>query len=335
MRFIRLEGRPPKWDQLIRNFPNKTLFNESAWLDYVLSVCPHSGVDYLEIRRGPELVGYFCAPRIRKFMFSMWEIPQFWHYMGPVVDPQVDQAKLVDLMLAHCKTEGIASLTLCNDWLDPGVMQAAGFTQESNVTHVCSLTGGAAAVWERMHGTCRTRIRKAEKNGLIVESATDPEFIDEFYPRYVRLLASKGLLPDYEIDQARSLFHHLGSADRLFALRVKLEGKVIATALYPHDDRAMYYWDAGYEPDSLPLCPNNLLHWTAMKLAIERGIPVFNMGGGPRPSRFTQKFGGSLQPLLTYRKSFIPLLDQAQKTYRFFKCEATKLWHRRRSQPQN
>jgi Acetyltransferase (GNAT) domain len=325
LKLIKLEERPPEWDQLIGTFPNKNLFHESAWLDFMVAAYPHTRVDYMEIRRGLELVGFFCAIRSRKFIFSMWESPHYWVYMCPVVEKHVVQSELVDTILAHCLTENIANLTLCNDWLDPGVMQTAGFTQDSNVTQICPLNGGETTVWERMHTNCRTRIRKAEKSGLVVESATDPEFIDEFFPLFSNLLASKGKIPGYNSKQARDLFHHLGSADRLFALRVKHKGRVIGTAFYPHDDRAMYYGDAGYEPDSLPLCPNNLLHWTAMKMAIDRGIPVFNMGGGPQPSRFTKKFGGELQPLLTYRKSFVPLLAQARKAYHFFKREGNNL----------
>jgi lipid II:glycine glycyltransferase (peptidoglycan interpeptide bridge formation enzyme) len=79
----------------------------------------------------------------------------------------------------------------------------------------------------------------------------------------------------------------------------------------------MYFEDSSYEPDFLHLCPNNLLHWTAMKMAIKRGITTFNMGGGPVPSRFTQKFGGSLQPYLIYRKSFLPFFEQARRAYHF------------------
>jgi len=237
--------------------------------------------------------------------------------MGPVVEPHVDQGELLHLLIEHCRAEHIAHLELINDWLDPSMMQAEGFRVETSVTHVCPLTGGVEAVWARMKGTCRTRIRKAEKSGLTVERVDDSEIIEEFHPQFVRLLARKGLKPPYNLEQAQLLFHHLGSADRLFALRVRLQERVIATAFYPHDDRTMYYWDSAYEPDCLQFCPNNLLHWTAMKMAIERGIATFNMGGGPQPSRFTQKFGGSLQPYLIYRKSFLPFFEQARRAYHF------------------
>ncbi len=334
LELVRLAGRPADWDQQIQRFPNTSLFHESSWLEYVRSTQPRCQIEYFEIRRGPECIGYFCAVRAKKFVFSFWGSPFPWSgmYMGPVVEPQVDQDELLHLLMEHCRAERIAQLELINDWLDPAVMQAAGFQVGTSVTHVCPLTGGVESVWAGMNGTCRTRIRKAEKSGLVVERTDDPGVIEEFHPQFVRVLARKGLKPAYDLEQARSLFQHLGSADRLFALRVRLQDRVIATGFYPHDDRTLYYWDSAYEPDCLQLCPNNLMHWTAMKMAIEAGITTFNMGGGPQPSRFTQKFGGSLQPYLTYRKSFVPFLEEAYQVYKFLvrqRCAASRLFEER------
>jgi Acetyltransferase (GNAT) domain len=319
MKLVRLADRPGDWDQQIQRFPNKTLFHESAWLDYLRFTRPHSRIEYFEIRRGLACVGYFCAVRVRKVVYVCWGSPLPWAgmYMGPVVEPQLDQEELVHLLTEQCRAERIAHLELSNDWLDASVMQAAGFQVDTSVTHVCPLAGGAAAVWAGMAGTCRTRIRKAEKSQLTAESADDPAVVEEFYGLFARVLTNKGSRPSYTLEHARALFHRLHSADRLFVIRVKHQDRLIATGFYPHDDRAMYYLDAGYEPDFLELCPNNLMHWTAMRMAIERGIPSFNMGGGPDPSRFTRKFGGSLQPYLTYHKSFVPFFDQARQVYHF------------------
>ncbi len=320
MDLVRLPARPPDWDHRIQRFPNKTLFHETPWLEYVRSSRRHTEIDYFEIRRGPDCVGYFCALRVERLGLSLWgsPLPGTGMYMGPVVEPHVDQGELLDLLMEHCRSQRLAHFELINDWLDPAVMQAAGFRVVTSVTHVCPLTGGTDAVWARMNGTCRTRIRKAEKTGLSVESADDGGIVDEFHPQFVRVLARKGLKPPYDLDQARSLFRHLGPPDRLFALRVKLQDRVIATGFYPHDDGTLYFLDSAYDPEYLHCCPNNLLHWTAMKLAMERGITTFNIGGGPNPSRFTQKFGGYLQPYRTYRKSLIPLFDTARQLYHLF-----------------
>ena len=325
MHLRKLHQRPLEWDNLIKAYSSKNLFHESAWLDFLGDAFPFVSIDYLEIITNKNVVGYFPAVRMTKFLISMYSSPHYFGYMSPLFDRDVDQAKLLGAVLKYGRDKGISRIDLCNDAIDPAVVMAAGFTQHSNVTHVCPLDGGEKSVWNNMIGTCRTRIRKAEKSGLVVRVAHDPGFIDDFYPLFAKMLVGKGLKPGYNIGQAKALFHRLHAADRLFALRVEYQGKLIGTAFYPHDDRAMYYGDSAYEPDSLQYCPNNLLHWTAIRMAIERKIPEFNMGGGPVPSLFTTKFGGGLRPLLTYQKNLIPLFHQTYTAYSFFKQNGYKL----------
>ncbi len=321
MELVRLAGRPSDWDQQIQRFPNSTLFHESAWLDYISSLLPLSEIEYFEIRRGPaECIGYFCAIRVRKFGFSFWgsPFPGTGNYMGPVVESQVDQGELLNLLMERRRIERIAHFEVSNDWLDPGIMQAKGFSVERSVTHICPLTGGRVAVWARMNRDCRRHIRRAGDSGLVAERADDPEIAEEFYPQFVRLLEFKGMKNPYGPERIRLLFHHLGSADRLLALRVRLNGRVIATGFYLYDNRTLYHYESSYEPDFLQFSPNELLHWTAIQMATERGIATFNMSGGPRPSRFTQKFGGSPQPYLVYRKSS-PFLQGARQIYSYLR----------------
>lgn len=318
MKLIRHERRPSNWDSVIGEFPNKSLFHESAWLDFVVAANPKTCVDYFEVRNGSKLLGYFSAIKTRKFLLNFWERPKSCLYMSPLLHPEVDKLELVRMLVAICKRDHIAYLELCDPSLDLSIVESLGFVPEHHVSHICSLAGGKDAVWERMDGTCRTRIRKAEKSGLVAEVATDSGFIKDFYDNFSTLLAHKGRSPGYNIDYVSQLFTHLGKADRLFALRVKHDGRVVGTAYYPHDERAMYFGDSSYEVESLPFCPNNLLHWTAMQMAIDRGIPFFNIGGDP-PSRFTQKFGGSLQPVIRYHRSIVPMLHQTRKAYHLIK----------------
>ena len=114
------------------------------------------------------------------------------------------------------------------------------------------------------------------------------------------------------------LRQHLSEADRLFVISVKYRGEVIATALYPHDQRCVYYWDGAYNPEYTHFSPNEMLHWTAMKLAIARGIGSFHIGGEPAPSRFSRKFGGDAVPYYIYQKQLFPMVEQCRRVYQLW-----------------
>jgi len=308
--------RPHDWDQQIRRFPNKNFGHESAWLDYLGSAYPRNPIEYFEIRDATRVVGYFCMARVKKYRFSLYRSPLAGagRCLGLVVEPHVDQSELVRGLVELCKSNRIAHLEISNNWLDERLMRRMGFRVLPNVVHVCRLEGGERAVWARMQSRCRARIRKAEKNGLVAETTDDPGIVEVFYSQFTRVMERKHLPVPYSLTMARAMFRHLVPVDKLFAIRVKYRDRVIATGLYLHDDRALYYLDAGYDEDYLHLSPNELLHWTAMKLAIVRGIRSFQIGIGS-PSRFTQKLGGDELPCPVYRKSFVPLLETVQTGY--------------------
>jgi hypothetical protein len=324
MELNRLPGRPPDWDQRILKFESKSLFHESAWLDFVLEYEPRRTINYYEITRSGRIVGYFCAILRRKAaVLTLCDSPFVGRGMhwGPVVNNDIDTDELAAALLDLCRREWIAHFEVCHEGLSSAVMQKLGFTPSPGVRHVCPLDGGVEAVWNRMRGTCRTRIRKAQKMGLTTEVMEDRSIADHFFRHYSDNLTRKGLKPSSgpgpEIP--RHLLDHLVPADRVFSVCVKHEGNIIGAAFYPHDERIMYFWDGASDSNFLELSPNELLHWTAIQLAVARGIPVFRMSGGllPQPpNRFIAKFGGDSQQFTVYDKSLIPFLAPVRQAYR-------------------
>jgi hypothetical protein len=241
-------------------------------------------------------------------------------HWGPIVNKDVDSAELAKAFLDFCRHERIAHFEVCHEPLLSAVMQNFGFTPSLGVGHICPLDGGIDAVWSRMRGTCRTRIRKAQKMGLTTEVTDDVSIADHFFRLYSDGLSRKGLKPSSGPETPRRLLTHLVPTERVFPICVKHRGEIIGAAFYPHDERAMYFWDGASDPACLDMSPNELLHWTAIQLAVARGIPIFKMSGGlmPQPpNRFVAKFGGESRQFTVYRKSLIPLLAPARRAYRW------------------
>ncbi len=301
-----LAERPEGWECETRDLVGRTFFHESAWLDYIKSAFPSLSVQFIRIVEKAELVGYLCVLRTKRLLLGVWgsPLPGTGMYLGPLLRRDADQAEFMAIIDEYCDRSRVAHLSLCNDHLRPEVMAELGFREQRGVTFESPLIGGERDVWDRMRGTCRTRIRKALKSGLEGELTTDPSVVDEFYRLFGQTMTWKHKVAAYDANRPRELFRHLMPANKLFAVRVKHEGRLIAAGLYPHDEHAMYFWDAGYDPECVHLSPNELMHWTAMKAAIESGISVFRIGGAPQPSRFAQKFGGNLLPYVVYEKTY-------------------------------
>jgi hypothetical protein len=317
IRFQLLPGRPADWDERIRPYHTKTLFHESAWLDHVLSIHPEGRIDYFELFDGAERVGYHCALRIVKMMIPIHGSPlggTGTNFMGPVVGADVDQHRLMRSLKRLFGPRHFMHLELSNPWLDRAVMEAEGFQVQEGVTHLCTLPSDEEAAWATLRSEARNRVRKAEKNGLVVERTDDPAVVDHFHEQFGEVYGKQGMDRPFGKERPRSLFDHLLPAGRLLPLWVKSGDEVLAAGLFPYDERCIYFWGAASWLKHQSLCPNELLHWEVIRFAVRNGIPAYNMCGGA--SRFKNKFGGEDVPYLTYYKSALPILEVARRMYR-------------------
>ncbi len=323
----RLPERPADWDATIRDYAGKTLFHESCWLDHITTIRPGARIEYLSLRDDRGHVGFLCAVALRRFLVTVWGSPlpgTGTSSMGPILERPVDGGELVRALFRYCKQNGVRHLELAHDSLDPEVMRRHGLQVDTGVTRLCPLPADEDAAWASLRGTCRNRIRKAEQNGLVAEYADDPGVVDHFYEQYREVWAKQGLRMPFTIDRPRSLYEHLIPAGRLLPVWVKYRDRIIATGLFPHDERCVYFWGGASWLEYQALYPNELLHWTLIRLAIQRGIPLYNMYGGK--SQFKAKFGGEEVVTHHFSHSFLPLLTRARNFYR--------AWHGKRKRPE-
>jgi SAM-dependent methyltransferase len=293
------------------------VFHRRAWLDYLTA---SRGVDVRlwAISNATTTLGYFCAGSLKKGPFRILGSPLTgWgtNTLGPVFDQDIDHAHFLETLDALADDERVATIELESRILSENALEAAGYEPVGAWTYVVPLRE-PATMWRVLDPTCRNRVRKATKAGLFVQDAHDPDFVEEYYKQYATVMRQKGMPPHYSLEDPKLLFAHLKTADCLFALRVKHpSGRVLATGLFPHDDRAMYFWGGASSVDALHLCPNDLLHWTAMCLAAERGLLTYNMSGH---GRFKRKFGGTLTLVKRWHKHYWRSARWARRGYRFW-----------------
>jgi len=279
------------WDDVIRGYRSKHLFHESAWLRF-LATSQRAKIGALRLRRQDGSVGgFFCFGRVHKGPFRLLGAPlQGWTttFMGPVVS-DLDTPAVLRVVEEYCRAQGIDYVEMASPALAPEAMEAAGYELDASSSFVVTIDD-EAKMWSRLDGkACRYAIRKATKNGLKVERTTDPIFVAEYYTQLREVFGRQGLTPTYDRRRVETLWDALMTAGRLLALRVWAGSEVVATGLFPYDERVMYFWGGASRVAAYHLYPNELLQWHAMLFALEMGIPTYHMGGG---GTFKEKFGG-------------------------------------------
>lgn len=317
MKFKRLNGRPDSWDQKITQFETKTLFHQSCWLDHMNSIHPDGRIDYYEIHDGGALVGYHCGLRIKKMGMPIHGSPlggTGTNFMGPIVNTDIDQRALIKAMLKLFGVRNFLHLEMSHFWLDQELMAGLGFTVYQGVTHLIKLPDNEEDAWNMLKSTTRNRVRKAEKNSLVVSQVTDDSIAKDFYQQFIEVYGKQGMVTPFGEDRPRSLFKHLYNAGALLPLVIKHDDEVIAAGLFPYDENCIYFWGAASWLKDQKLCPNELLHWHVIKFAVERKICAYNMCGGT--SQFKNKFGGDDVDYIHYSKSALPFMQQARDWYK-------------------
>ena len=311
-----------RWDELIADYESRELFHRQAWLDYLAA---SRGVQIRKwaIREHGRIIGYFCGGILRKGPFRILGSPlKGWgtNFMGPVVDREFDQDAFLQALDRLAHEEHIAMTELECRTFPEACLEAARYEAVPGWTYLVPVILGTDVIWNKLDSTCRNRIRKAIRSALTIEHADDVVVAAEFYDRYTDLMRRKGLPPPYPPEYPQLMFRYLKKADLLFALRVRdPAGDTLAVGLFPHDGQTVYFWGGASYRDGRDLCPNDYLHWSAMRLAAERGLASYDMCGyGP----FKKKFGGQLVKLNRWHKCYWQTARWARKWY--------ELYHQRR-----
>ncbi|MBV9608501.1 MAG: GNAT family N-acetyltransferase [Acidobacteria bacterium] len=311
-----LASRPDNWDALIKDHHTRTVFHQSAWLDYLVSICPKGQMDFVSIEQRGKVIGYLPLLTVRPVPFlkvAGSSLPLTGaREMGPIVNLDVDQKELLHGIMNLCSSQKINHLELSTQCLQPELMRQAGFQVYRSLTCRLPLPKTVEQAWSAIKSIGRNRIRKAERSGFTVEQVESRDFIDEFYSQFTASFAERKQVVPYSRDRLEQMYRHLAPVGNFLGLMLKHQGKPVASGYFLLDDRTMYLGDYAWRPETLSLCPNELLHWTAIKIAIERGIPVFDSAGS---NRFWEKFNAIEVPTYRFSRSFGPFLRMARNVY--------------------
>jgi hypothetical protein len=288
---LKLEWR--EWDEILANSPDAIVFQSSGWLRFLADVLPGEPV-FAALTEGSERLGYLCGLKVKKFglpvfgsPFRGWSTP----YMGFNLKPSVPRRVAAEALPAFAfqelgclHFEVVDSFTNANDLTDLGMGQILNHTMEID------LTQSEDELLANMTKSCRWTVRKAEKNGVVIEEAKDEAFAHEYSEQLKDVFAKQGLVPHFGEDRVRQLIRHLQPTGMLLMLRARdPEGRCIATGLYPGMNQNTYYWGGASWRSYQKLYPNELLHWHALRYWKSRGMKRYNMVG---IMDFKQKFGG-------------------------------------------
>ena len=135
-------------------------------------------------------------------------------------------------------------------------------------------------IWENIHSKNRNMIRKAEKNGIVIEHGQGMDLFDKFIEIYNATMDKDHAEEYYYFKRPfyESIHNDLRNNYELFY--AKLEDKIIAMSIMIFANGRLNYHLSGSDIEYRNLAPSNLLLYKAALWGCEKGMKTFHLGGG-------------------------------------------------------
>jgi hypothetical protein len=297
------------WDDLVASFEGGTVFHTLAWMRVIEKLYGAEKLPF-GIFESSEMVGVFPLFRVRRGPLTVLASPLGGvGYGGPLV--RKSQYRVVieqlDFWCRRLGADYVEFRALAR--LSPATLNGRHYTVQELQTVVLPLSQGSQNLWSNLKGVCRKAIRKAWKENVKVEEATDKSFLDVYYAMAADTYRKSNRLPPYSIRDYSTVWDILRPVSRIKVLLAKYEGQVVAGVIFLCFGDKVYGWDGASFPAYYELNSNNLLHWTLIEWAASNGLTQYDMMGANIPSiaRFKMSFGGKLQAYTyAYKDATVP-----------------------------
>ena len=249
--------------------------------------------------------------------------PDGWG-IGGLVGAGLDAAA-VRAVLEDARGSGSLSTRIRPDpvlgdlWADAA---APGVVRIERRAHVLDLTGGEEVVWnDRLQGSVRRGVGKAERSGVTVERDTDGRLLPVYQALFEKSLARwaeasgepyrmamwRGRRRD-PIDKWRAIAEHLGERFRLWMAWKDARPAAATIVLLgntAHDTRGVMDKEVAAKARA-----SDLLQWTAMRDAIAWGCSAYHQGetgSSESLAAFKERMGGRPFDYAEYRLERLPV----------------------------
>ena len=135
-------------------------------------------------------------------------------------------------------------------------------------------------IWKNITSKNRNMIRKAEKNGIVIEHGMTWELCQEFKVIYDTTMAKDNAEEYYFFKEVfyRSILENMRDCCEIFY--ALYEGKKIAMSMMLYSNGRMHYHLSGSVLEYRYLAPSNLLLYEAAKWGCSKGLRSLHLGGG-------------------------------------------------------
>lgn len=304
------------WNE-VQSCEGSTVFQTRAWISFIAGT--QRGMPVLAaLKDGDRTVGYFAGLIVKKFCVRILGSPcPGWStdYMGFSLAPGAcRKSALRGLFDFAFQQLGCTHVEVMDRHLTLDDLVGSEVRYRLYQGFAVDLRQDEAMLFGNLASACRRCIRKANKDGVVIEMAQAAGFAEDYFEQLKDVFAKQGLVPTYGLDRVTQLIAHLHPIGQVLLLRARdRNGRSIATGIFPFLNGVMYFWGGASWRQFQILRPNQALHWFAMRYAKAAGFHTYDMGGG---GDYKRQYGGREIHVPWIRKSKYAWFEPARNVVR-------------------
>lgn len=286
MEVFTLNSSSPMYEDFIQQSADIRLCHTFAWTDMVEKAFGYKGY-HLVACENDRACGVLPLTHVRSRLFGNRLVSQpFSDYGGPITSNDAALEMLYKRAVEIATQCRCRTIELRNTVPLPYELH----TRTDKISMYLPLTPEPQDVWKELRHKTRNRIRKAQREGIVVTSGAG-ELLNEFYRIWTIRMRELGT-PCYPVKLFRCILDTFHGAVRIFL--ATLNGKTIAVLFtYTFKGWVQCSWGAalrGYDS----MGPNYILNWSAMEYYCQKEMKWFDFGRstiGSGQHIFKQRWG--------------------------------------------
>ncbi len=271
---LQISPSDPRWLSFLDVNQDVNIFYHPAWMQLMAETYGYRPFVLALAGARDSLVAGIPLMEINSFIKGRrWVSMPFSDYCQPLSQDETTLKFFTEQVLRLVQSKRVPALELRGTYpMHPSLQ-----TQSSYVVHKLDLASGVHAVWKGIHPMHRRNIRVATENNVEIIRGVTKEQLVEFYRLHLLTRRSQGVpiqpwrfflyIKQWLLDQGHGFF--------LLAYKNQ---RCIAGAMFLFWKDTFTYKYGASRDDSLEYRPNNLIMWTAIQQACERGFRYFDMG---------------------------------------------------------
>jgi FemAB-related protein (PEP-CTERM system-associated) len=273
------------WNDYVSANPHAYVYHLWEWGDVL---CKTYNLDRwcLAVKEDQRIVGVLPIFYIRGLLFAdkIVSLP-FCEYGGPLLGDYSDQSMVESVLRMFMKSVNELAEKLKIDYIElrqPSTSFSTFFSSvgfrvlRRYVTFRTDLTVGESEIWKNFDGRTRRHVKKAMRIGTKIKEVS-VDSLGHYYGLYLRTQKSLGS-PPHSYAFFRNLYDVFVSKGLLRMFLALYDGKPVAGIMVFCFNGGLYWWNNVLDRRYASLDPTNLLLWHMIRLGIENGFRVLDLG---------------------------------------------------------